>query len=36
MKLSKLSQLVLKHARGGLVEQLYLRSGVDATRPTVV
>jgi MoaA/NifB/PqqE/SkfB family radical SAM enzyme len=36
MKISKLPQLVAKHARGALVEQLYLRTGIDATRPTVV
>ncbi len=36
MKFSKLPQLVAKHARGALVEQLYLRTGIDATRPTVV
>jgi MoaA/NifB/PqqE/SkfB family radical SAM enzyme len=36
MKISKLPQLAAKHARGALVEQLYLRTGIDTTRPTVV
>ncbi len=36
MDIRKLPQLVAKHARGALVEQIYLRTGVDATRPTVV
>lgn len=35
MKLANLTQLAMKHLRNDLMEELYLRTGIDNTRPIV-
>ena len=35
MKIANLAQLALKHVRNEVMEELYLRAGIEGTRPTV-
>lgn len=36
MKVANLAQLAWKHIRSDLVEELYLKTGIDSTRPVVI
>jgi MoaA/NifB/PqqE/SkfB family radical SAM enzyme len=36
MKVADLAQLAIKHVRNDFMEEIYLKSGIDNTRPTVV